>query len=761
MSTSDKTLPAKPAVKLDPIILPRTVPFTGWCVDGIIVSVTGSLLVTALTMLVPLLVPGGVALGWVRLGDLALALCGCSFFIYLLCFVMPIWLGCAMLVLQAFSGVLLGKVVLDYVLLAANLDPATCLGLARLPLELLLTFVWAVLPAFSRPLYEARFESSRWQNTPGFCLLDSIVTDKGGQRLSFALAWKRSCVYAFLRPLYCWQIITGAARKDSYSPDDCLHELSGTRRIARQRAETGVAKGKGVIRIRYQAFPELEKFMLQTGDKTNTAKQLRKRDPYFERGQKAVLLTSCLTGAVVYVSLLRYPLAFMPMLLGNPHYEPVLMNQLTALFALIPPMWHLVFTGLVLLFLSVAVLLLPCRPTYFELSKKGIRFLSNLPWFYQDRVLPWSAITRVSIEQRRGQSSVADQNIVFQTESGAWRRLRLGSVESVSAREEILKAIERWAPHATRDVEVIRALQPPCDYSYTALWLEALTAPPQRERLEPLSPGANLKNDQYTVDTMLGCGGQGSAYLCRDVVSGDSVVLKEFLLPVFVDVNVRRQSLSTFEQEARLLSNLDHPQVVELLDYFVEDHRAYLVLEHIDGPSLRDLVKRDGPLAEEKVLDLARQIADILAFLAGRQPPLVHRDISPDNLIVGQDGLLKLIDFNVAYEATDDQGRNVIVGKPAYMAPEQFQGAPTPQSDLYSLGATLAFLLTGKDPLPISTCDIAAEGIAVSRGLAHILDHLTQLDTSARTATASDALAELEQLTGTTLKLAEHSIVSE
>ncbi|WP_457832106.1 protein kinase domain-containing protein, partial [Staphylococcus aureus] len=92
------------------------------------------------------------------------------------------------------------------------------------------------------------------------------------------------------------------------------------------------------------------------------------------------------------------------------------------------------------------------------------------------------------------------------------------------------------------------------------------------------------------------------------------VVLKEFILPVHVDVNVRKSALESFENEARILKQMDSPNVVKLIDFFVEDHRAYLVLEHIDGMSLRELVEKNGAMKESQVKELALQMCSILSY---------------------------------------------------------------------------------------------------------------------------------------------------
>lgn len=317
-------------------------------------------------------------------------------------------------------------------------------------------------------------------------------------------------------------------------------------------------------------------------------------------------------------------------------------------------------------------------------------------------------------------------------------RIRLGAIPSSEERAKILQGIEQFAPLLQRDAEVVEALELPPDHSYTELWLSALSGPPKRERLKPLEEKARLRDNRYTVHNALGVGGQGTAYLATDHhANNESVVLKEFILPVYVDVNVRRQSLERFEKEARILKQLDNNQVVKLIDFFVEDHRGYLVLEHIDGLSLRDLVHKNGIFRENQVRELAVQMCTIQEYLHTLTPPVVHRDFTPDNLILRKDGTLKLVDFNVAQQ-TESTATGTVVGKHAYLPPEQFRGQPTTQSDIYAMGASIFYILTGEDPDPISVLHPRETNNSVSIDLDLIVAKATAIELKDRYLTATD-----------------------
>jgi serine/threonine protein kinase len=232
-------------------------------------------------------------------------------------------------------------------------------------------------------------------------------------------------------------------------------------------------------------------------------------------------------------------------------------------------------------------------------------------------------------------------------------------------------------------------------------------------------------------------GGQGTVYLAQDNLapknlaldnlatknpktselstreSSREVVLKEFLLPVFPDTRVRKAAAIKFQEEADLLGKLEHPQIVKFYELFLEDHRAYLVLEKLDGVTLKDYVESKGKLPLATIEDLAQQMCLILQYLHNQAPPVVHRDFTPDNLILSEDGKLKLLDFSVAQSVTSNVTGSV-VGKPHYIAPEQFRGKSCSQSDIYSMGATLYFLASGKQPEPITNLKLALEDTSAS-----------------------------------------------
>lgn len=291
----------------------------------------------------------------------------------------------------------------------------------------------------------------------------------------------------------------------------------------------------------------------------------------------------------------------------------------------------------------------------------------------------------------------------------------------------LLEALEKHGSPQYIDTAVYDMLKPKKELSFTEIWLEALAAPPGREKLLPLEPGIVL-DGKYAIRQRLGAGGQGTVYLADDLHGKRQVVLKETILPVYASLTQRKKALEEFHKEAVALETVRHSNIVKFLASFVADHRAYLVLEYIPGQTVANLIAENGPLPIAKATRLAIQMCTILSAL--HQAQIVHRDFTPDNLIFDQSGRLVLIDFAVA--VGNEEESLEIAGKSAYMAPEQFKGKPCLQSDMYSLGATLHYMLTGQHPAPLSESWPMLENDNVPRELNDIVATATRYDAASR-----------------------------
>ena len=228
---------------------------------------------------------------------------------------------------------------------------------------------------------------------------------------------------------------------------------------------------------------------------------------------------------------------------------------------------------------------------------------------------------------------------------------------------------------------------------------------------------------RYLLSGLLGAGGMAEVFLAHDRMLGRDLALKVLKEHYAKDERFVRR----FQKEARSAAALNHPNVVQIYDQGrAEDGRYYIAMEHVPGGSLEDLILRRGPLAPSEAVRLASQVAE--ALHAAHARGIVHRDIKPQNVLIGEAGDAKVADFGIALAAsrTSTSGTNLLFGTPSYMSPEQAMGERVgPASDLYSLGVVLYEMLTGTVPF-------AAEG-----ALATAMKHLTELPLSPRKRNAS------------------------
>jgi hypothetical protein len=191
----------------------------------------------------------------------------------------------------------------------------------------------------------------------------------------------------------------------------------------------------------------------------------------------------------------------------------------------------------------------------------------------------------------------------------------------------------------------------------------------------------------------------GVVWRAHDVVLGREVAVKEVALPASMPDVERHSARARVTREARAAARLNHPGVVSLYDVVTDQGGVFIVMELVDAPTLAELVRVEGPLAPERVAEIGAQLAGALE--AAHQAGIVHRDVKPANVLVPQAGAAKLGDFGVASLTGDPRltTTGLVIGSPAYMAPEQAQGEPTgAPGDFWALGATLYFAVEGQPP---------------------------------------------------------------
>lgn len=401
------------------------------------------------------------------------------------------------------------------------------------------------------------------------------------------------------------------------------------------------------------------------------------------------------------------------------------------------------------------------RRRYIYIDKIGI-LISDSPHPGQGdaRFIPWGCLTDVEVvvkndpQMAKGAMVEADSpqpKVVFHVDDGS--SLEVGWHDIVACTESgaFVNALKTFAPFAIEDTifpgtEQITNVD---NHTYTQLWFKYYSKASERQRTGYLAEGDKLHDGRYEVAGQLGGGGQGMAYLAVDTSAEagkpSEIVLKEYILPVHRGEQVLEATIEKLHKEAEILRSIDHPNIVKIFDEFIEDQRGYLVMEYVAGSPLKRLVVEEGPQPEKFVIDIALQACDVLECLHGRTPPVVHRDLTPDNLILEETGTVKLVDFNVAHQL-ESAVTATVVGKHCYIPPEQFRGRPTPRSDVYALGGTLYFLLTGHEPEPLTVSRPRNVRPEVSQALDDIIAGCTVLDESRRVADAAELRACLLKL---------------
>jgi serine/threonine protein kinase len=227
-----------------------------------------------------------------------------------------------------------------------------------------------------------------------------------------------------------------------------------------------------------------------------------------------------------------------------------------------------------------------------------------------------------------------------------------------------------------------------------------------------LAPGHQLYN-RYSIQKVLGQGGFGITYLAYDQKLEQEVCIKELFVSGNstrgANMTVQSQGNSDFSfsdfvdrflQEARQLARFQHPNIVRVIDIFQENDTAYTVMEFVNGETLKERVQRTGAMEEKEAMQLINQLLD--AVEAVHAKGMLHRDIKPENILISPEGRVVLIDFGSAREFAEGKTTHqTAMITPGYAPPEQYseRAKRGPFTDIYALGATMYYLLTGEKPI--------------------------------------------------------------
>ncbi len=275
-------------------------------------------------------------------------------------------------------------------------------------------------------------------------------------------------------------------------------------------------------------------------------------------------------------------------------------------------------------------------------------------------------------------------------------------------------------------------------FNFTTNWERDIQAHIGRTNYVPLEHGQVIGNGRYTINSYLNSGGFCTTYIAMGP-GGARVVLKESALPENLPDVVRQQVSEMFAREARLLTRCSNDRIARIQDFFQEGNREYLVLDYIEGVPLSQLVRKGGAVPQTRVIEWAQSMAKFLIYLHELDPPIVHRDFTPENILLHRSGELYLIDFGAANEFIG-QATGTLIGKQAYIAPEQLQGKAVPQSDIYAFGAVLYFLISGKEPLPLTELHPQRDGHNCDKQFDHLVAQCTKLDFHERPANGHEIL---------------------
>ncbi|MFG2912954.1 serine/threonine-protein kinase [Kitasatospora sp. NPDC048298] len=204
---------------------------------------------------------------------------------------------------------------------------------------------------------------------------------------------------------------------------------------------------------------------------------------------------------------------------------------------------------------------------------------------------------------------------------------------------------------------------------------------------------------RYRLNGVLGRGGMGTVWRAEDEMLGRTVAVKELRMNASVDEEEKHRLITRTLREAKATARIRHSSAVTVFDVVDEDDRPWIVMELVESRSLADVVREDGPLSPGRAAEIALDVLGVLS--AAHALGILHRDVKPSNVLIGEDGRVVLTDFGIASVEGDASvtSTGMLVGAPSYISPERARGQkPGPPADLWSLGGTLYAMVEGRPP---------------------------------------------------------------
>ncbi|WP_096186969.1 serine/threonine protein kinase [Evansella halocellulosilytica] len=246
--------------------------------------------------------------------------------------------------------------------------------------------------------------------------------------------------------------------------------------------------------------------------------------------------------------------------------------------------------------------------------------------------------------------------------------------------------------------------------------------------------------DKYEVIQVIGSGGMSTVYLVKELANPE----QKWAVKV---AKMERKISQRLVSEAKLLSELDHPMLPKIADFFSSDHDEYffLVQEFVNGQTVYDkFEKQDGLMNEADVIELGLQLCEVFRYLHTQSPPVIYRDLKPSNVMISDRNEVKLIDFGIARRHHSGKEKDTLrIGTVGFAAPEQFEKKQSDErTDIFSLGAFMYYLLTGGKYVYISQKPVQRFRKGLSRSLKKSLKHMVRLAPDKR----FQSIIEVEQL---------------